>query len=732
LNTSEESFVSMSDPSSGVTRPFRVGLIGTGFIADYHAAALCSIPEVELAAVCDLGRHRAEAFARKWGVQNVYASEQQMLSEQHLDVVHILVPPDGHYRAATEALTAGAHVFIEKPMCTCVADAVRLQKLAQDRGLQIGINHNLLFYGVYQRLREDLRSGRVGQIDQFSIVHHCELGEVRSGPFDAWMLSAPGNIMLEIGPHPISMLLDLIGAVTDIDVSVGRCIELPTGQPFYRHWHVRAAAGPAAVSLSFSFVPGFPERSVHVRGNLGTATVDLEANTYVLDTSTSYGFDLDRYVRTHRRSRALAADGLRTFRDYLLTKARLSHRGNAYTASIVGSVRTFYGALKAGKPPDSRLAATFGCDVIEWCGHIAEHGLARAPAAAAPTCITKAPRPAVEPAAPKVLVIGGTGFIGRSLVRQLLEAGFRVRLMTRRSGAVPRNLDHPQLQVFRGSILNSDQLGSALDGVDHVYHLARANVRTWTEYYEQDVLPCKSLAEACLENGIKRLIYTGTIDSYYAGRHAGTITEETPLDPRIGRRNFYARSKAAAETILMDLHRKRGLPVVIFRPGIVVGPGGNTCHFGVGTWNGLGICQVWGDGNNKLPFVLVDDVAAALVSGIRVQGIEGRSYNLVDARCISAREYLQEIEAHAGVQLQKHLTPIWKFYAIDLIKWLAKVAMRHPGRERVPSFWDWESRTQKALFDCTRARTELDWKPASDRQRIIAEGIQAPLDELFG
>ena len=51
-----------------------------------------------------------------------------------------------------------------------------------------------------------------------------------------------------------------------------------------------------------------------------------------------------------------------------------------------------------------------------------------------------------------------------------------------------------------------------------------------------------------------------------------------------------------------------------------------------------------------------------------------------------------------------------------------------PTASASPSYADWESRTQKAYFDCTRTRTELGWKPASDRQRLIKEGIDDALD----
>lgn len=71
--------------------------------------------------------------------------------------------------------------------------------------------------------------------------------------------------------------------------------------------------------------------------------------------------------------------------------------------------------------------------------------------------------------------------------------------------------------------------------------------------------------------------------------------------------------------------------------------------------------------------------------------------------------------------------PIWRFYASDFFKWLVKLAVRHPDRIRVPSYHDWESRTHKAIFDCSRAREQLNWKPVSDLNRMIDEGVGGSL-----
>jgi nucleoside-diphosphate-sugar epimerase len=175
------------------------------------------------------------------------------------------------------------------------------------------------------------------------------------------------------------------------------------------------------------------------------------------------------------------------------------------------------------------------------------------------------------------------------------------------------------------------------------------------------------------------------------------------------------------------MHRKDGLPLVIFRPGIVIGRGGTPFHWGVGKFSGR-ICEVWGQGNNQLPFVLVSDVASALVKGIEIPGIEGKSFNLVDSPTLTAREYLEALQDRAGLRLVVRYRSIWQFYVADLTKWAIKLVLRHPDSARFPSYVDWESRTQKAIFDCTLARKELGWRPASDRNRVIEEGIGGSLE----
>ena len=82
------------------------------------------------------------------------------------------------------------------------------------------------------------------------------------------------------------------------------------------------------------------------------------------------------------------------------------------------------------------------------------------------------------------------------------------------------------------------------------------------------------------------------------------------------------------------------------------------------------------------------------------------------------------------MRLRRIETSILKFYAVDLFKLIVKVLVGHPDRRR-PSYRDWESRTQRATFDCSRAKATLGWRPVSDRAELISLGIEAPLRDLL-
>src|SRR3954468_11297327 len=122
---------------------FRAGLIGAGHISEFHVQALRRIPFVEIVGVHDLDRAKAEALASRFGLRT-FGSLQE-LRAGGADVIHVLTPPHTHTAVATDAVRAGCHVFVEKPLGTDAEACQRLADLARVEGRQVGVSHSLLY-----------------------------------------------------------------------------------------------------------------------------------------------------------------------------------------------------------------------------------------------------------------------------------------------------------------------------------------------------------------------------------------------------------------------------------------------------------------------------------------------------------------------------------------------------------------------------------------------------------
>lgn len=330
----------------------------------------------------------------------------------------------------------------------------------------------------------------------------------------------------------------------------------------------------------------------------------------------------------------------------------------------------------------------------------------------------------------RVLVIGGTGFVGQHLVARLAACGRASRVLTRNPQAAHPALGGELVEMVEGNYRDPTALDAALDGVDAVYHLAKGEGRNWQDYVDNDVEPTRQVAEAALRRGVRRFIYAGSIDSYASARAVDRIDGSTPLDPRIDRRNHYARSKAACERLLLAMARERGLPLVILRLGIVIGAGSSPIHYGVGRFTAWNRLTYWGDGRHKLPFVLVEDVADALVRALDVAAIEERSFLITDAPLLSARDYVAAMQARSGGRVHAAPRSPWRYWLADLARGLVKTAIRHPNRH-LSSLHDWRCRSHRATYDATQSIAALGWRPAGTHQALIERGIYPAVEAMM-
>ncbi len=697
----------------------RVALLGAGYIADWHAGALKRTPGVEISAVCDLSRNAADALAGRCGAARVFTSLDEMLDAGVADSVHVLTPPHIHAEAAEKILKAGIAAFVEKPFALNVEDCQRLDALSNAKGAHLGVNHNFLMLPSYDRLKADIASGIIGPIDTFEANWQFPLAPLRSGPFSLWMLRQPQNLLFELGPHLFAFVADILGPLDDISVDLRNPIEIPGGVTHYQGWRITGRAGHTSVNLNLSLVEGCDHRSLRIRGLGAVAHYDFAEDTYRRETAPMGDIVVGPLLRQLSTARqAFSAGAGNAFRQLTSLNAHAP-----YGLSIQRAVDGFYRSMHDGADIDGRLSAGLAASATA----MIERAVGDAGSKFAPKRDAQTPPP--EANGKTMLVIGGTGFIGRALCRALFDQGYHVRVFSRGAGGGLARQDG-RVSVISGDLKSDEDLRAAMAGADGVFHLARASESSWQGYLENDVAVTRRIGEACLAAGVKRLVYTGTIDSYDASNADRTITEQTPFDEDLERRNLYARSKAACEEELLALQRARDLSLVIARPGIVIGKGGPLQHWGIAMWRGATACKLWGDGRNFMPFVLVDDVAAGLVLAMDKPEALGRSFNLIGEPMLSARDYFDEVSRACGVRMRTGPTPVWTYFVVDMVKyWLKRLIARKPGLTR-PSFRDWSSRAQRSPFDNAAAKQVLGWAPEADRARFVERGIAQA--NLFG
>jgi len=172
----------------------------------------------------------------------------------------------------------------------------------------------------------------------------------------------------------------------------------------------------------------------------------------------------------------------------------------------------------------------------------------------------------------RVLVTGGTGFIGRYLVTQLASMGNEVRVLARNTSTVNIFNNDKKVSIAWGDLRDGDSLRKAANGVDIVYHLAgKLHVQTDScdpELHSVNVDGTKNLLDASVLEGVPQFIFFSS--TAVIGNDSNTILDKTtPCIPS----TEYGKSKLMAENLIQEYHEKYNLITTILRPVVVYGKG---------------------------------------------------------------------------------------------------------------------------------------------------------------
>jgi predicted dehydrogenase len=180
----------------GATREsVRVGVVGLGYWGPNLVRVLHDLPDVEVAWLCDSSADALTKVSRRYPAPAVTSRVEDVLDDPKVEAVALATPVSTHYQLAKDALSAGKHVFVEKPLASSSAEALELIELAAEADLVLMPGHTFLYSPPVNLGRELIKSGELGEIF-FISTSRVNLGLHQSDVSVVW----------DLGPHDFSIL----------------------------------------------------------------------------------------------------------------------------------------------------------------------------------------------------------------------------------------------------------------------------------------------------------------------------------------------------------------------------------------------------------------------------------------------------------------------------------------------------------------------------------------------
>ncbi|HEX2145598.1 MAG TPA: Gfo/Idh/MocA family oxidoreductase [Glycomyces sp.] len=258
-----------------MSSPYRLAVVGTGGIAHLHADELRKHCEgrIELVAAVDPDSDRLDAFKEKFGVANGYASIEELLAAETLELVDLCTPPVAHAPGAIAALQAGVGVVCEKPPALSLEEFDRIAAAAAGSKADFALISQHRFGSAAERVRSMTSSGVLGRL----AVAKCDTLWFRPEEYFAvewrgrWETEGGGPTMGH-GIHQIDTLLSLVGPWSEVVATAHRHRRI-TNTEDVSHAIVTLESG-ASVVITNSLLS--PREVSHIRLDFDNATVELD------------------------------------------------------------------------------------------------------------------------------------------------------------------------------------------------------------------------------------------------------------------------------------------------------------------------------------------------------------------------------------------------------------------------------------------------------------------------
>ena len=523
---------------SGVSHPLRVGIVGAGKMAVNHAtAAQRAGRHAAVVAVADPSAAARQRLVAAVPGAAEFSSLGDMLEQVKVDVLHVCTPPDTHYTLALQALGAGAHVYVEKPFTAGVSQAAEVLDLAARCGLLVCAGHQLLFEPP-TRVALNLLPA-LGQLSH--VESYFSFRTVRRTPGGRAPLRADLQL-LDILPHPVYLLLQFLGAGGG---GIPELVALEVGERGTVHGLVRAGRTTGALVVTLEGRP--IENYIRLVGTNGSVFADYVRSTVQQQVGPGTS-GIDKALAPYRQAGQLLTGTTRALARRVATRQR-SYPG------LSEIFEAFYQAIEDGSasptPPESILATT---EIWERVRDALRQGVSR-----------RADLSRVVGGT--VVITGGTGLLGRAVVKRLRAGGKNVRVIARREPAEWERVEGAEYVV---GDLGEPISPTLLQDAKVIIHAAAETAGSWEEHQRNSLGATENLLRGAAAAGVKQVIHVSSLAVLAPPGRGARSDEATPLRAQPRASGPYVWGKLESERLARQLEADLGLNVKIIRPGALV------------------------------------------------------------------------------------------------------------------------------------------------------------------
>lgn len=312
-----------------------------------------------------------------------------------------------------------------------------------------------------------------------------------------------------------------------------------------------------------------------------------------------------------------------------------------------------------------------------------------------------------------VALTGASGYTGGRLLAALRERGDEVAVLAR-AASVSDALRARASRVVEGDLRDAaavDRLVAGSDAVLHVAAVYRTAGHPDSYYREVNVLGTERLLEAAARHGVRRFVHTSTVGVHGHVAHP-PADERSPIAPG----DVYQATKAEAEALALDYHRRRGVPVAVVRPGAIYGPG-ETRLLKLFRAIARGRYAIVGSGRTYYHPVFIDDLVAGFLLALEREAAVGEAFLICGPSYVTQRELGALVAKHTGGRVLPFRIPARPIqWAGDLVEAICvPLGIEPPLHRRRVDFW-----TKSRAFSIEKARRLLGYEPKTDLDRGIA------------